>query len=119
MTQSQIEQSLNHLNNLVIEGKLINAFEMYYHDDIEMQENNLAPTVSKNGNRQRELEFLDNLVEFRKAQVKGMCVNGNLSFVIWEYDYTHKEWGVRNYIQVSIQQWKDNKIIKEIFIYNN
>lgn len=104
MTQSQIEQSLHHLNSLVVEGKLMDAFETYYHDDVVMQENNLAPTVSKEANRKRELQFLDNVTEFRSATVKDLGVNGNLSFVTWEYDYTHKEWGVRNYTQVSIQQ---------------
>lgn len=119
MTQSQIEQSLHKLNHLVIEGKLMDAFETYYHDDVVMQENNEMPTVSKAANRRRELQFLDNVTEFRGAKVKDLGVSGNLSFVTWEYDYTHKEWGVRNYTQVSIQEWKDDKIIREIFVYNN
>lgn len=48
-----------------------------------------------------------------------LAVNGNTSFVIWKYDYTHKEWGARNYTQVSVQHWKDGKIIKEQFFYGN
>jgi hypothetical protein len=39
--------------------------------------------------------------------------------VIWKYDYTHKEWGTRDYTQVSVQHWKDGKIIHEQFIYQN
>jgi hypothetical protein len=46
-------------------------------------------------------------------------VGDNLSFVIWQYDYTHKEWGARNYTQVSVQEWLDGKIVKEKFIYSN
>ena len=119
MTQSQIQQSLNDLNQLVQSGDLLGAFEKYYHDDVAMQENNQAPTVTKDSNRQRELEFLDNISEFRKAEVQAVAIGKDISTVIWSYDYTHKEWGVRNYTQVSIQHWKDGKIIKEHFIYNN
>lgn len=119
MTPSQIESSLQELNGLVVGGKLMDAFEKFYHDDVVMQENNLAPTVSKRANRQRERQFLDNVTEFRGAEVKGAGVNGNLSYVVWHYDYTHKEWGVRNYTQVSVQEWQDGKIIREIFVYNN
>lgn len=119
MAQVEIESSLNELNNLVLEGKLLDAFEKFYHEDVSMQENSLPPTISKQANRERELEFLNNITEFRGAAVKGMGVSGDLSYFIWEYDYTHKEWGVRNYTQTSIQQWKDGRIIKEIFIYNN
>lgn len=119
MNQSQIENSLKELNNLVISGNLLEAFDRYYHDDVSMQENDLTPTVSKERNRERELEFLNNIEEFRGAEVKGMVVSDKVSVVIWSYDYTHKEWGVRNYEQVSIQHWKDGKIINEKFIYAN
>lgn len=118
MTRHAIEQSLKDLNEMVISGKLLEAFEKYYHDDIIMQENNQPPTTSKDANRKRELEFISNVTAFRKAQVEGMAVGDDISFVIWSYDYSHKEWGDKNYTQVSIQHWKDGKIIKEKFIYN-
>jgi hypothetical protein len=119
MTQIDIENSLKDLNGLVLEGKMMDAFEKYYHDDVVMQENEMAPIVSKDANRQREIEFLNSITEFRGAEVKALAVDKNISFVIWSYDYTHREWGVRNYTQVSVQEWKDGKIIKEKFVYAN
>ena len=119
MKRTEIEQSLNDLNRLVLEGRLIDAFEKYYHPDVVMQENELEPVVSKAANRERELDFLNNIVEFRKAEVKGVGIGDGISFVIWNYDYTHKQWGVKNYSQVSVQEWKDGKIIREQFIYPN
>jgi hypothetical protein len=117
MTRLEIENSLNELNHLVLTGKMMDAFEKFYHDDVVMQDNHSSPTSSKNANRQREFEFLDNIEEFRGAEVKGMGIGDNISFVIWKYDYTHKEWGIRDYTQVSIQEWKEGKIIKETFVY--
>ena len=118
MSQLQIEKSLNHLNSLISEGKILEGFEKYYHDDVQMQENELPPTVTKAANRLREQEFSSN-TEWRKAEVKGFAVDGNVSFVIWDFDYTHKDWGVRNYTQVAVQEWKDGKIFKERFVYLN
>ena len=114
-----IENSLKDLNNLVVQGKLMDAFEKYYHEDIIMQENANAPVAGKDANRKREIEFLNNIEEFRGASVNGLAVGDDISFVIWSYDYTHKEWGVKNYTQVSVQNWKDGKIIKEQFFYGN
>jgi len=37
--------------------------------------------------------------------------------VEWHFDYTHKDWGIRNYTQVAVQDWKDGKIVKEKFYY--
>lgn len=119
MKRADIEHSLNDLNKLVLDGKMMDAFEKYYLPDVVMQENELTPVVSKEENRKRELAFLNNITEFRNAEVKGLGVGDGISFVIWKYDYTHKEWGVRNYSQVAVQTWKDGKIIREQFVYPN
>jgi hypothetical protein len=119
MKRQEIESSLKDLNELVLQGKMLEAFDKYYHEDVSMQENNQAPTVGKASNRKRELEFLNNITEFRGASMNGFAVAGDLSFVIWSYDYIHKDWGVRKYTQVSVQHWKDNQIIHETFYYGN
>lgn len=119
MKTTTIETSLKDLNTLVQEGKLLEAFDKYYHDDVAMQENANPPVVGKETNRKREIEFLSNILEFRGASVQGVGVGEDISFVIWSYDYTHKEWGVKNYTQVSVQNWKDGKIVKEKFFYGN
>ena len=116
---NEIAQKLNDLNTLVISGKLIEAFEKYYDDHVVMQENTNQPTEGKKANYERELQFLDNIVEFRKAEVLNQAIGDNVSFVTWHYDYTHKEWGVRNYTQVSVHHWKDGKIVCEQFFYGN
>lgn len=114
-----IEQKITELNQLVLSGKMIEAFEKFYHDDVQMQENTRLPVVGKEANRKRELEFLNNISEFRSASVQGVAASDNISFVIWSYDYTHKEWGEKKYTQVSVQHWKDGQIIKEHFFYGN
>lgn len=114
-----IETKIKELNELVLAGKMMEAFEKFYHDEVHMQENANQPVIGKDANRKRELEFLNNIEEFRKASVHGVATGDNLSFVVWSYDYTHKEWGIKNYTQVSVQKWKDGKIIHEQFFYNN
>lgn len=119
MTRTEIEQALNDLNSLVLAGMPLVAFEKHYHEAVAMQENSQPPTLTKAANRKREEEFFGNITEFRGASVKGMGVGDNISFVVWHYDYTHREWGVRNYTQVSIQHWQDGQIIREQFVYGN
>jgi hypothetical protein len=107
MIQIEIENALKDLNGLVMEGRVMEAFEKYYHDNVAMQENEL-PRLFQKKQTEKELTFLSNLVEFRKAEVKGIAIHGNLSYVIWTYDYTHKEWGLRNYTRYQYRsgRWK-------------
>jgi hypothetical protein len=114
-----IKEKINHLNQLILEGKAMEGFEMYYDDEVVMQENELAPTVGKTANREREISFFNSITEFRGAKALDVAVGENVSYVKWHFDYTHKDWGVRNYTQVSVQHWKDGRIVKEQFFYSN
>ncbi|MEM7380995.1 MAG: SnoaL-like domain-containing protein [Bacteroidota bacterium] len=116
---SNLLEKISDLNDMVLQGKAMAAFEKYYDENVVMQENDSEPFVGKNLNREREVEFFGNIVEFRGASPLKVTFGENTTMVEWHYDYTHKEWGVRNYTQVAVQEWKDGKIIKEKFYYNS
>ncbi len=107
------------LNSLVLQGKSMEAFEKYYHDEVVMQENENLPTVGKAANRERELDFYGKVTEFRGARPLKVTAGQGVTMVEWHYDYTHSEWGEKNYTQVSVQEWKDGQIVKEKFYYPN
>jgi predicted DNA-binding protein YlxM (UPF0122 family) len=47
MTRLEIENSLKELNSLVLEGKMLDAFEKYYHEDVSMQEMKIPLPLQK------------------------------------------------------------------------
>jgi len=112
-------EKISDLNNLVLQGKVLEAFDKYYHDDVVMQENENTPTIGKTANKKREEEFFSSITEFRSAKPLKISTGEGFTMVQWHYDYTHKDWGVRNYTQVSVQEWKDGKIISEQFFYGS
>ena len=116
---TELFEKISDLNDLVLQGKSLDAFDKYYHEDVVMQENENAPTVGKTANRNREEEFFAAITEFRGARPLKVTVGEDTTMVQWWYDYTHKDWGVRNYTQVSVQEWKDGKIWKEQFFYGS
>lgn len=119
MNNNQLEKALSELNKMISRGAILEAFEKYYDDAVIMQENTEAPVVSKANNRVREVEFVNNLISFDKAEVKAMGINNDQVLVLWHFEYNHREWGFKNYDQVAIQTWKGGKIISERFIYSN
>ena len=112
-------QKINDLNDLILQGKAMEAFEKYYHNDVEMQENEASPTIGKDANRKREEQFFSSITEFRKARPLRVAIGENLTMVEWQFDYTHQEWGIRDYSQVSVQHWQDGQIIREKFYYQS
>ncbi len=111
-------EKLQELNRLVQEGHILDAFEKYYHDDVAMQENEGEPTLGKEANFQREVDFVAKVKNFRATPLK-VSAGDNFSFVEWDYDYQHEEWGPRQYRQVSVQEWQDGRIVREKFYYAN
>ena len=112
-----IKSMVTELNEMVLQGKAMEAFEKFYADDVVMQENNNPPTVGKDANRKREEDFFGSITEFRGANVVDVAVNEDTAFIKWHFDYTHKDWGVRKYDQIAVQKWKNGKIVNETFYY--
>lgn len=115
----QIINNITALNQMVMQGRAMEAFEKFYDEHVVMQENELPPTIGKEANRKREETFFGNISAFRQAQPLHVVTGNDISMVQWHYDYTHREWGVRNYTQVSVQHWKNGKIVKEQFFYGS
>ena len=112
-----IEANVKNLNQLVLEGKMMDAFEKYYADDVVMQEINMEPTVGKDANREREIKWLEGITDFRDAEVKNIAIGNNVSMVEWFMDYSHKDYGDVKMSQVAVQTWEDGKIVKELFYH--
>lgn len=112
-------EKISDLNDLVLQGRPLEAFDKYYDEGVIMQENQSAPTIGKQANRKREEEFFGAVTEFRKARPLKVTIGEGVTMVHWHYDYTHKDWGERNYEQVSVQEWKEGKIIREQFFYGS
>ena len=115
---STLHQNISEVNDLILQGKALEAFETFYHDDVVMQENNNPPVVGKIANRKREEEFFGSISEFRGAKVLNVALGeNNTTMVEWHMDYTHKEWGIMNVMQIAVQKWENGKIINEKFYY--
>lgn len=112
-----LKAAFEDIKDLVFQGKAMEAFEKYYGDDVVMQENETPATVGKDANRERELDFFSKVTEFRGIQLKQVAFGDNVIISEWALDYTHAEWGDRTYDQVSVQVWKDGKVVHERFYY--
>ncbi len=112
-----IKAMVNEMNQMVLEGKILDAFEKYYSDEVVMQEINMEPVVGKDANREREQRWFSGITEFRGAEVTNVAVGDNVSMVEWFMDYSHKEYGEVKMNQVAVQTWEDDKIVKEVFYH--
>ncbi|HOZ67827.1 MAG TPA: nuclear transport factor 2 family protein [Chitinophagaceae bacterium] len=116
---SDLRTNVDQLNQMILEGKILDAFDKFYAEEVVMQDNNYPAREGKALNRQYEEAFVGGLTEFRGAKVVNTLISDDLAVTEWWFDYTHKDYGVRNYTQLAVQRWKNGQIVEEKFYYNN
>jgi len=107
------------LNQMILSGKVMDAFEQFYSDDVVMQENTAPPTAGKDANRLREQEFFGKVEQFHGVKLLAAAENGDVGFSEWEYDITFKGAPRNTMSQVAVRRWKDGKVVHERFYYGD
>ena len=115
---STISELDNELNQMILTGKALEAFEKFYAEEVVMQENNDEPRTGKDANRKAEQEFFASLASWNDGRLEGAAVNGDLSFSQWYMDITFKNGYQYKATQVAVRKWKDGQIVHERFFYN-
>ncbi len=117
-TDTNVQELDKQLNDDVLSGKVMEAFEKYYADDVVMQENSEAPRTGKAANRKAEEEFMASVEKWNSGKVTASAVNGDVSFSEWEMDITFKGGKNAKMSQVAVRRWKNGKVVHERFFYN-
>ncbi|MEM8487788.1 MAG: SnoaL-like domain-containing protein [Bacteroidota bacterium] len=108
------------LQNMVLGGQLMEAFEKFYHEDVVMIEPTGESTAGKDANREREKKFLGSIAEFHGAGVDALTANEETKVSMAEVwmDVTFQDGNRVRLEQVTVQQWEGETIVKERFYYN-
>lgn len=117
---SDWKQFDDEIDNAILTGKAMDAFEKFYADDVKMQEGSSEPTVGKDANRKREMEFFNSVEDFHGAEAlaKGFDDDKQTSLSEWIYDVTFKDGNRVKLEQVAVRHWKDGKVAFERFFFD-
>jgi ketosteroid isomerase-like protein len=105
------------LNEQILKGDILGAFDKFYADDTVMQENLTEPTRGKAANRKNEENFMATVETFHAATLLSSAVNGDVSFSEWEFDYTPKGAARVKFTEVAVRRWKNGQVAHERFYY--
>jgi ketosteroid isomerase-like protein len=100
----------------ILSGDILGTFDRYYADDVVMSENGADERVGKAANRAYEEAFV-NGVEFHGASVGAVLVDGDRAAVEWTFDLTPKGGERVQQRQVTVQEWRDGKVVRETFYH--
>ena len=114
---SEIDARDQELNDKILQGEILEAFEEFYAEDIVMEEGD-DRRVGKDENREYEEQFVNSLKQFHSAEIKARAVDqeNNVTFSEWENHMTLEGVGRVEQKQISVRTWnEDGQITNEKF----
>ena len=112
-------EKISDLNDMMMQGAFLEAFEAFYDENIVIQVNDDTPVIGKELNRISKENQFNNIIDFKSAKPLKVTIGEQSTMVEWHMNYVHREHGEKCYTQVAVQDWKDGKIIKEKLYYGN
>jgi ketosteroid isomerase-like protein len=118
-TTSNLAALDQRVNEAILAGKAMDAFEELYADDVVMQDNTSEPWVGKAFNREREIQFFSSIETLHELKLVSSVVGDDISYSEWIYDLTFKGAVHARLEQVAVRRWKNGKIVNERFYYKS
>ncbi len=105
---ANIDQLDQQLNQMILQGKILEAFDRFYAEDVVMEEDDKR-REGKEANREYEEQFVDALQEFHAADIKARAVDqeNQTTFSEWFNHMTLEGVGEVKQHQVAVRTWND------------
>ena len=112
-----IAQQVSQLYALLEEGNPVRAMELFYHDNVTMQENDDEPRKGKAFCLQYESGLMASVKNFT-VKILLQAINEESQSVFTEMEIAFTRNNVVHILnEVSVQTWKDGKVFSEKFYY--
>ena len=106
------------LNAMILEGRILDAFDRFYADEIVMQENTAPPTTGKVANRAREEQFVGSVEALHEIKLLSTGAGSDdTTYGVWVIDASYRGAGRVRSEQVAVRTWKDGAVVREQFFH--
>lgn len=114
----ELKEKVHALNQLIIRGDTVKAMEIYYADEVEMQENEDAPRKGKSACMSAEQDNLKNVAKLEcRLLNQAIDAERNVVFSEWSFLITRKDDTQFMLTEVSVQYWVNGQVAREKFYY--
>ncbi len=117
-TTTTVEDRLEDLFSYIRNGRIVDAIQEFYTEDVIMQENSLPPTVGREANLEREKQFLSTVKEWKGFEVTAKGFGKDVTLYETVMDWVTTDGTPVHVEQVVVAKWQNGKITHERFYHN-
>mgnify|MGYP001802687050 CR=1 FL=1 len=114
------QEKIQEMYQMIGEGQMLEAFDRFYHENIEMVEATGEVRSGKAFNRQFEEKWMASIQEFHGGGYNAITSNEDAKTTMVEAwsDVTFKDGNRMKLEEVAVQTWEGDQIVRERFYYN-
>ncbi len=116
--KTQQNVRIHELLDYVRNGRIMDAMQEFYDDEVVMEEPAYGKTVGLAANLAREQQFVDSVAQFKGFETPAVTVGNDRSCYENIMDWTGSDGTEVHVEQVAVQRWRDGKIVHERFYYS-
>lgn len=108
---------INELIDYIRNGRIMDAMQEFYAEDVVMAEPAYGETVGLAANLKREQQFVDSVKAFKNFEAPSVAIGDGVAMYENIMDWTDVNDQDIHVEQVVVQQWRGGKIVHERFYY--
>ena len=108
---------IRELLQYIQEGRIMDAMNEFYADDVVMEEPAYGRTAGLEANLERERRFVESVAEFKRFEARNVTEGTDSSFYENVMAWRDVEGNEIEVEQAVAAEWKDGKIVRERFYY--
>ena len=116
-TDTDLSRRVAELHQYIAEGRILEAMDEFYDENVSMQDNLMEPCVGRAANVEREKSWLETVQEWKSFEAKNLAVVGDTTFAETSMDYVTKDGQEVHQEQVSRAVWRNGRIVDERFYH--
>ncbi len=107
------------LQKFIMDGRILDAMNEFYADNVSMRENTKPATAGLEANIEREKAFLATVKSWKGYNVKSIAVGDGVTVIESVMEFVDTRNVAHRVEQVSVQRWDGGKIVEERFYYDS
>lgn len=107
--------ALSKLDKLVKEGKIVEAFDTYFSDDVVTSDEGGNKTTSKAEKRALLEGFFNEFTKAEEISLFDSFIDGDTSYSSFRFIFSKNSGEKYQWDEVIIRKWKDNLVVSEFY----
>ncbi|SOE20047.1 Predicted 5' DNA nuclease, flap endonuclease-1-like, helix-3-turn-helix (H3TH) domain [Spirosomataceae bacterium TFI 002] len=110
-----MKKELHQLDKMVSDGKILEAFDKFFHENVITWSDKKDRTTSKKEKRSFLVDFFDKMKSLDQFKFHDSIIDGNTSYSKFTFTFTNQDDERLRWHEIIRREWKDGLVVDEYY----